>query len=214
MRRHRQSRRPPQSGHRRKYPRTRRRALRSHRVRARSHHQSAFLPLSSSALPRHPRNRSRPPRPQRHRPRRSRRNADNGRSPSHRQRHLQRHQPTPKQSPPNTQRPTEGLARNLECGGLVYPEPRRAAAFTAETCHSLCVSKRLQPAVTSSIDTRNHPAYRSARMKNKVLLAAAIVALLVIGFLFSGAEFILSVSVIGIALRWLIIALIAAIAAK
>src|SRR6266403_1895003 len=51
-------------------------------------------------------------------------------------------------------------------------------------------------------------------MKNKVFLGAVIVALLVIAFLFSRAEFILSVSVIGAALRWLIIALIAAIAAK
>ena len=51
-------------------------------------------------------------------------------------------------------------------------------------------------------------------MKNKVFLGAVIVALLVIAFLFSRAEFILSVSGIGAALRWLIIALIAAIAAK
>src|SRR6266403_5379483 len=51
-------------------------------------------------------------------------------------------------------------------------------------------------------------------MKNKVFLGAVIVALLVITFLFSRAEFILSISVIGAALRWLIIALIAAIAAK
>jgi len=51
-------------------------------------------------------------------------------------------------------------------------------------------------------------------MKNKVFLGAVIVALLVIAFLFSRAEFILSVSVIGAALRWLIIALIAGIAAK
>jgi proton glutamate symport protein len=51
-------------------------------------------------------------------------------------------------------------------------------------------------------------------MKNKVLLAAASVAALVIAFLFLRAEFILTVSIIGQALRWLIIALIAAIAAK
>src|SRR5258708_6399091 len=51
-------------------------------------------------------------------------------------------------------------------------------------------------------------------MKNKVLLAAAAIATLPIAFLLWRAEFILSVSVIGAALRWLIIALIAAIAAK
>src|SRR6266481_1367671 len=51
-------------------------------------------------------------------------------------------------------------------------------------------------------------------MKNKVLLAAAAIATLAIVFLLWRAEFILSVPAIGQALRWLIIALIAAIAAK
>src|SRR5882724_3840003 len=51
-------------------------------------------------------------------------------------------------------------------------------------------------------------------MKNKVLLAAAAIATLAIAFLLWRAEFILSVSVIGAALRWLVIILIAAIAAK
>jgi len=51
-------------------------------------------------------------------------------------------------------------------------------------------------------------------MKNKVLFAAIVFAALVIAFLSLHAEFILSVSVIGNALRWLVIALIAAIAAK
>ena len=51
-------------------------------------------------------------------------------------------------------------------------------------------------------------------MKNKVLLAAAAIATLAIAFLLWRAEFILSGSVIGQALRWLVIILIAAIAAK
>jgi len=51
-------------------------------------------------------------------------------------------------------------------------------------------------------------------MKNRVLHATAIVAALVIAFLLLRAEFIVTTSVIGIALRWLVVALIAAIAAK
>ena len=65
-----------------------------------------------------------------------------------------------------------------------------------------------------AIDTRTHPAYRSARMKNKILIATVVVAMLVIAYLSLAPEFALSVSAIGKALRWAVIALMAAIAAK
>jgi len=51
-------------------------------------------------------------------------------------------------------------------------------------------------------------------MKNKVLIATVVVATLVIASSFFATEFVLSISAIGRVLRWLVIALIAAIAAK
>src|SRR5882762_7705394 len=43
------------------------------------------------------------------------------------------------------------MTRNLECGGLVYPEPRRAAAFTAEAKPKLCQNtKNALPRIFSS----------------------------------------------------------------
>src|SRR5258708_21733474 len=75
-------------------------------------------------------------------------------------------------------------------------------------------SRDLRATLLQAIDTCSHPAYRSARMKNKVLIATGVVATLVIAYLFLATEFVLGVSAIGKALRWLVIALIAAIAAK
>src|SRR3984893_13273152 len=51
-------------------------------------------------------------------------------------------------------------------------------------------------------------------MKNKILIAIGVVATLVIAYLFLATEFVLSVPAIGKALRWLVISLIASIAAK
>src|SRR5713226_3886102 len=51
-------------------------------------------------------------------------------------------------------------------------------------------------------------------MKNKALIAAVVVATIMIAYSFLATEFVLSVSAIGKVLRWLVITLIAAIAAR
>jgi hypothetical protein len=63
---------------------------------------------------------------------------------------------------PNGLKKLEG--RNLECGGFVYPEPRRAAAFTVDTNLFLCRQGALPATSFQAIDTRAHPAYLSAPM--------------------------------------------------
>src|ERR1700732_2651310 len=67
---------------------------------------------------------------------------------------------------------------------------------------------------STAIDTRPHPAYLSARMKSKIVFASVAVATLAIAFLFWNFEFILAISIVGEALRWLSIVLIAAIAIR
>jgi proton glutamate symport protein len=66
-----------------------------------------------------------------------------------------------------------------------------------------------------AIDTRSHPAYRSARMKNKILAAAIAVATLAIAFsLLSSKDMLPLPPFVPISLRWLGIALIAAYAIR
>ncbi len=65
-----------------------------------------------------------------------------------------------------------------------------------------------------TIDTRPHPAYVSARMKNKILFAIVAVATLAIAVSLLNIEFIIAISIVGIVLRWLGIVLIAVTAVR
>jgi proton glutamate symport protein len=68
---------------------------------------------------------------------------------------------------------------------------------------------------SQTIDTPPHPAYRSARMKNKILAAAIAVATLAIAFSLPSSKGILPLPpLVPMTLRWLAIALIAASAVK
>src|SRR5260221_9877699 len=76
-------------------------------------------------------------------------------------------------------------------------------------------SRGLRATLFQAIDTCSHPAYRFARMKNKVLAAAIVVATLAIAFSLLSSKGMLPLPpLVPTTFRWLVIALIAAIAAR